>query len=87
MTEGDTVIFPSGESCGKYPFPGSCLYFLVPDPGPFCSSGSGPVPLHPLFETRFLCVAEAVLELTLYVHQAGLGLTGICLPLPPKFWD
>ena len=39
------------------------------------------------FETGFLRVtALAVLELAL-VDQAGLRLTEICLPLPPKCWD
>ena len=38
------------------------------------------------FETRFLCVALAVLELAL-VDQASLKLTEIHLPLPPKCWD
>ena len=35
------------------------------------------------FETGFLCVALAVLELTLW---SGLKLTEIYLPLPPKCW-
>ena len=42
--------------------------------------------LFSFFETGFLCVALAVLELAL-VDQAGLELTEICLPLPSKGWD
>jgi hypothetical protein len=34
-----------------------------------------------LFETGFLCLALAVLELTVKTRQAGLELTEICLPL------
>ena len=41
-----------------------------------------------LFNTGFLCVALAVLELrTGTVDQVGLELTEICLPLPPECWD
>jgi hypothetical protein len=37
------------------------------------------------FETGFLCIALAVLELTL---KTRLALNSeICLPLPPKCWD
>ena len=37
------------------------------------------------FETEFLCITLAVLELTL---QTRLALNSeICLPLPPKCWD
>jgi hypothetical protein len=35
------------------------------------------------FETGFLCIALAVLELTLYTRLAS----EIHLPLPPKCWD
>jgi hypothetical protein len=37
------------------------------------------------FETGFLCVDLAVLELTLYTSLASNS--EICLPLPPKCWD
>jgi hypothetical protein len=37
------------------------------------------------FETGFLCVALAVLELTLLTRLASNS--EICLPLPPKCWD
>jgi hypothetical protein len=37
------------------------------------------------FETGFLCIALAVLELTLYTRQASNS--EICLPLPPECWD
>jgi hypothetical protein len=37
------------------------------------------------FETRFLCVALAVLELTLQTRLASNS--EIHLPLPPKCWD
>jgi hypothetical protein len=37
------------------------------------------------FETQFLCIALAILELTL---QTGLASNSeIRLPLPPKYWD
>jgi hypothetical protein len=37
------------------------------------------------FETGFLCVALAFLELTLYTRPASNS--EICLPLPPECWD
>jgi hypothetical protein len=37
------------------------------------------------FETGFLCIALAVLELTLYTRLASNS--GIRLPLPPECWD
>ena len=37
------------------------------------------------FETGFLCVVLAVLELTLYTRLASNS--EICLSLPPKCWD
>ena len=37
-----------------------------------------------LFETGFL---YASCPITLCVDQAGLDLTEICMPLPPKCWD
>jgi hypothetical protein len=37
------------------------------------------------FETGFLCVALAVLELTLWTRLASNS--EICLPLPPECWD
>jgi hypothetical protein len=37
------------------------------------------------FETGFLCVALAVLKLTLYTRLASNS--EICLPLPPECWD
>jgi hypothetical protein len=36
-------------------------------------------------ETGFLCVALAVLELTLWTRLASNS--EICLPLPPECWD
>ena len=43
--------------------------------------------LFPFFKTGFLCVTVlAVLELVV-ANQAGLELTEIRLPLPPKGWD
>jgi hypothetical protein len=36
-------------------------------------------------ETGFLCIAQAVLELTLYTRLASNS--EIRLPLPPKCWD
>ena len=38
------------------------------------------------FETGFLCIALAPVLALALVGQAGLKLTEICLPLPPKFW-
>jgi hypothetical protein len=38
-----------------------------------------------LFETGFLCVALAVLELTMWTRLASNS--EIHLPLPPKCWD
>lgn len=38
-------------------------------------------------ETEFLCVTEPWLSWTHMVHQAGLGLTEICLSLPLEYWD
>jgi hypothetical protein len=35
--------------------------------------------------TGFLCIALAVLELTLQTRLASNS--EICLPLPPKYWD
>ena len=37
------------------------------------------------FETGFLCVALAVMELTLETRLASTS--EICLPLPPKCWN
>ena len=37
------------------------------------------------FETGFLCIALALLELTLKTRLASNQ--EICLPLPPKCWD
>ena len=39
------------------------------------------------FETGFLCVALAVLELTLVDQNSHRELTEIHLPLPPECWD
>jgi hypothetical protein len=40
-----------------------------------------------VFETGFLCLALATLELAWSVGQADFKLTEIHLPLPPKCWD
>jgi hypothetical protein len=37
------------------------------------------------FKTGFLCIALAVLELTLSTRLASNS--EICLPLPPEHWD
>jgi hypothetical protein len=37
-------------------------------------------------ETGSLCVSLAALKLSL-IDQAGLKLTGVLLPLLPKFWE
>lgn len=48
--------------------------------GSFLSGSQYQIPL--FFQTQFLCIALALLELSVY--QAGVN---SCLPLPPEFWD
>ena len=38
-----------------------------------------------VFKTQFLCIVQAVLELTLQTRQVSNS--EIDLPLPPKCWD
>ena len=39
------------------------------------------------FETEFLCSTALIFSETCFIDQAGLELTEIYLPLPPKCWD
>jgi hypothetical protein len=54
-----------------------CLAFSLPLPLP--------LPIHPSVNRFSLCTPGCLR--TYHVDQAGLALTDILLPLPPKLWD